>query len=214
MLLLEPLHYTAEQIMQQGARNPTAVQDYINCLERGWLGQALIERYNYTQSPTTTTTTTTPIIHTDGIKDGRSMEWLKPISEEIKDDLRDLLKGGYTDELVVERNIYAKAMGLHRDDPGRELLGELVEMIDQGLREMPKIYVMIKNTQGLEVAPVIEGKWCYGMEDAITRLSGKVLDESVVGMDIKKSGRNFHITYQVDDAGPVSALVEEIKEWR
>ncbi|KAH0345813.1 hypothetical protein KCU83_g7682, partial [Aureobasidium melanogenum] len=212
MLLLEPLHCTAEEIMQQGARNPASVQNYLRCLERGWLGQALIERYTYTQS--LTLSNTKPMIQTNGIKDGRFMEWLKPFSEEIKDDLRDLLKGGYTEELIVERNIYAKAMELHRDDPGRELLGELVEMIDQGLREMPKIYVMIKNTQGLEVAPVIEGKWCYGMEDAITRLSGKVLDESVVGMDIKKSGRNFHVTYQVDDAGPVPALVEEIKEWR
>ncbi|KAG9664541.1 hypothetical protein KCU64_g600, partial [Aureobasidium melanogenum] len=219
LLLLEPLHCTAEQIIQSGARNPAAVQNYISCLERGWLGQALIERYAYTQSPTPTTTittnTTTPagMIQTNGIKDGRFVEWLKPISEEIKDDLCDLLKGEYTDELVVERNIYAKAMGLHRDDPGRELLGELVEIIDQGLREMPKIYVMIKNTQGQEVAPVMEVK-SWGVEDAITRLSQKVLDESVVGMDIKKSGRNFHVTYQVDDAGPVSALVEGIKEWR
>ncbi|KAG9570675.1 hypothetical protein KCU71_g3986, partial [Aureobasidium melanogenum] len=220
LLLLEPLHCTAEQIIQSGARNPAAVQNYISCLERGWLGQALIERYTYTQSPTPTTTITTNtitpagMIQTNGIKDGRFVEWLNPISEEIKDDLRDLLKGGYTEDLIVERDIYAKAMELHRDDPGRELLGELVEMIDQGLREMPKIYVMVKNTQGLEVAPVIEGKWCYGMEDAITRLSAKVLDELVVGMDIKKSGCNFHVTYQVDDAGPVSALVEEIKEWR
>lgn len=77
---------------------------------------------------------------------------------------------------------------------------------------MPKIYVTVKNAPGEEVAPVIEVRSC-GVEDAITRLSQKVLDESVVGLDIKKSGRDFHVTYQVDDAEPALALVEEIKEW-
>ncbi|KAG9599748.1 hypothetical protein KCU78_g3217, partial [Aureobasidium melanogenum] len=208
MLLLEPLHCTAEEIMQQGARNPTAVQNYLSCLARGWLGQALLERYTYTESPSTPA----GMIQTNGIKDGRFMEWLKPISDEIKNDLRDLLKGGYTEDLVVERDIYFKAMELYVDDPGRELLGELVEMIDQGLQEVPKIYVTVKNTQGEEVAPVIEVRSC-GVKDAITRLSQKVLDESVVELDIKKSGRDFHVTYQVDDAEPTLALVEEIKEW-
>ncbi|KAG9518611.1 hypothetical protein KCU93_g8345, partial [Aureobasidium melanogenum] len=139
MLLLEPLHCTAEEIIQSGARNPIAVQNYLSCLERGWLGQALIERYTYTKPPTnppTPTPTTTPAgtIQTNGTKDGRFVEWLKPISDEIKDDLLDLLKGGYTEDLVVERDVYAKAMELYVGDPGRELLGELVEMIDRGLR--------------------------------------------------------------------------------
>ncbi|KAI4781374.1 hypothetical protein E4T52_03723 [Aureobasidium sp. EXF-3400] len=209
MLLLEPLHCTAEEIMQQGARNPTAVQNYLSCLERGWLGQALIERYTYTQS----LSTPAGMIQTNGIKDGRFAEWLKPISDEIKDDLLDLLKGGYTEDLVVERDIYAKAMELYVDDPGRELLGELVEMIDRGLGEIPKIYVMFKNTHGEEVAPVMEAESC-GVEDAITRLSEKVLEDSVEGMDIKKAGRDFHVTYQVDDGESASALVEDIKGWR
>ncbi|KAG9657832.1 hypothetical protein KCU64_g4929, partial [Aureobasidium melanogenum] len=129
MLLLEPLHCTAEEMMQQGARNPTAVQNYLSCLSRGWLGQALIERYSYTEVPSTPA----GMIQTNSNIDGRRVEWLKPIQEEIKDDLRDLLKGGYTEELVVERDIYAKAMELHLDDPGRELLRGLVEMIDRSL---------------------------------------------------------------------------------
>ena len=36
-------------------------------------------------------------------------------------------------------------------------------------------------------------------------------------MDIKKSGRDFHILYQVDDAAEDSvilALVEEMRQWR
>ncbi|KAG9762799.1 hypothetical protein KCU73_g1742, partial [Aureobasidium melanogenum] len=135
MLLLEPLHCTAEEIIQSGARNPIAVQNYLSCLERGWLGQALIERYTYTKPPTnppTPTPTTTPagMIQTNGIKDGRFVEWLKPISDEIKDDLLDLLKGGYTEDLVVERDFYAKAMELYVDDPGRELLGKAEDIRD------------------------------------------------------------------------------------
>jgi hypothetical protein len=78
---------------------------------------------------------------------------------------------------------------------------------------MPKIYVMVKNTDGVEVAPVMEVKSC-GVEDAITRLSEKVLEDSVEGMDIKKAGRDFHVMYQVDDGESASALVEEIKRWR
>jgi hypothetical protein len=58
---------------------------------------------------------------------------LKPIEEEIKDDLRGLLSGGHDEMLVTERDVYAKAME-DIDDPGRELLGQLVDMIDQGLQ--------------------------------------------------------------------------------
>lgn len=136
MLLLEPLHCTAEEILQGGARNSTAVQNYLSCLEKGWLGQALIERYTYTQPPSTPA----GMIQTNAIIDGKLVEWLKPIEDEIKDDLRDLLKGGYTEELVTERSIYVKAMELHPEDPGRELLGELVEMIDEGLQVKISLY--------------------------------------------------------------------------
>lgn len=78
---------------------------------------------------------------------------------------------------------------------------------------MPKIYVTVKDTHGEEVAPVMEVKSC-GVEDAITRLSAKVLQDSVEGMDIKKAGRDFHVTYQVDDGESASALMEDIKDWR
>ncbi|KEQ66196.1 uncharacterized protein M437DRAFT_62423 [Aureobasidium melanogenum CBS 110374] len=184
MLLLEPLHCTAEEILQSGARNSTAVQNYLSYLEKGWLGQALIERYTYTQSPSTPA----GMIRTNAIIDGKFIEWLKPIQDEIKDDLRDLLKGGYIEELVTERSIYAKAMEIYPDDPGRELLGQLVEMIDEGLQEMPKVYVIVKNKEGEAVGPLIEVKGSCGVEDAIAGLSQKVLDEGVVGMEIRKSG--------------------------
>ncbi|THY09725.1 hypothetical protein D6D02_06703 [Aureobasidium pullulans] len=229
MLLLEPLHCTADEIMQQGARNPTVVQRYLDCLSRGWLGQALIERYTYGELPDTPQ----GMLQTNGIIDGKFVEWLKPVKDEIKDDLREILEGGYEDMIAVERDIHKKAME-GTDDPGKELLGELVEMIDKGLQvrrpanksdrpalliwrqSMPKILVTI-TSEGQETASPIELKWSYGLEDAITRLSTKVLEKDIVGMDIKKSGRDFHILYQVDDAAEDSvilALVEEMREWR
>ncbi|THW71638.1 hypothetical protein D6D19_07212 [Aureobasidium pullulans] len=211
MLLLEPLHCTADEIMQQGARNPTAVQRYLDCLSRGWIGQALIERYTYGESPDTPQ----GMLQTNGIIDGKFVEWLKPVKDEIKDDLREILEGGYEDMIAVERDIYEKAME-DSNDPGKELLSELVEMIDKGLQSMPKILVTI-TSEGQETASPIELKWSYGLEDAITRLSTKVLEKDIVGMDIKKSGRDFHILYQVDDAAEDSvilALVEEMREWR
>jgi hypothetical protein len=128
-LLLEPLGCTAEEIMQQGARNPAAVQRYIDCLERGWLGQALFERYTYGESPETPA----GMLKTNSIQDGRFVEWFKPIEDEIKDDLRELLRGGYDKMLVTEPDIYTKAME-DNDDPGRELLCQLVHMIDQGIQ--------------------------------------------------------------------------------
>ncbi|THY15488.1 hypothetical protein D6D01_07893 [Aureobasidium pullulans] len=211
MLLLEPLHCTADEIMQQGARNPAAVQRYLDCLSRGWLGRALIERYTYGESPDTPQ----GMLQTNGIIDGKFVEWLKPVKDEIKDDLREILEGGYEDMIEVERDIYEKAME-DSDDPGKDLLSELVEMIDKGLQSMPKILVTI-TSKGQEIASPIELKWSYGLEDAITRLSTKVLEKDIVGMDIKKSGRDFNILYQVDDAAEDSvilALVEEMREWR
>ncbi|KER00073.1 hypothetical protein AUEXF2481DRAFT_34259 [Aureobasidium subglaciale EXF-2481] len=82
MILLEPLNSTAEEIIQQGAKNPAAAHRYINCLSRGWIGQALVERYTYDQSPDTPE----GMIHTNGEQDGIFKEWLKPIKDEIKDD--------------------------------------------------------------------------------------------------------------------------------
>lgn len=82
---------------------------------------------------------------------------------------------------------------------------------------MPKILVTITTLQGKIIASSVELKWSYGLEDAITRLSTKVLGKDVVGMEIKKSGRDFHILYQIDDAAgdPVTlALVEEMRQWR
>lgn len=129
MLLLEPLNCTAEEIMQQGAKNPAAVQRYLDCLKRGWLGQALFERYTYGESPETPV----GMLRIKSMINGRFAEWLKPIEEEIKDDLRGILRGGHSEMTVIERDIYARAMG-NIDDPRRELLGELVDMIDEGLR--------------------------------------------------------------------------------
>ena len=130
MLLLEPLHCTAEEILQSGARNPAAVHRYLDCLSRGWLGQALIERYIYGEAPSTPAA----MLQTNEIRNGEFVEWSKPIEQQIKDDLRELLSGRYTEELIVEREIYAKAVEYHLDDPGREFLGELVDMIDHGLQ--------------------------------------------------------------------------------
>jgi len=115
--------------MQQGAKNLAAVQRYLICLERGWLGQALIERYTYTQPPETPT----GMVQIKSIRDGIFVEWLKPIEDEIKDDLRDLLRGGYDEMIGIERDIYAMAMA-NIEDPGRELLSQLVDMIDEGLQ--------------------------------------------------------------------------------
>lgn len=129
MLLLEPLHCTADEIMQQGARNPTAVQRYLDCLSRGWLGQALIERYTYGESPDTPQ----GMLQTNGIIDEKFVEWLKPVKDEIKDDLREILEKGHDDMYEVERDLYKKTME-NTDDPGKELLSELVEMIDKVLQ--------------------------------------------------------------------------------
>jgi hypothetical protein len=128
-MLLEPLGGTAEEIIQQGARDPAAVQRYLDCLERGWLGQALVERYTYTQSPGTPA----GMLQTNSIREGKLVEWLKPIEDEIKDDLREAIRGGYDEMIVVERDVYAKAME-NTNDPRRELLGQLVDMIDEGLQ--------------------------------------------------------------------------------
>ncbi|THX38853.1 hypothetical protein D6D08_10705, partial [Aureobasidium pullulans] len=84
MLLLEPLHCTADEIMQQGARNPTAVQRYLDCLSSGWLGQALIERYTYGESPDTPQ----GMLRIKSIIDGKFVDWLKPVKDEIKGQLR------------------------------------------------------------------------------------------------------------------------------
>ncbi|THW92566.1 hypothetical protein D6D15_03042 [Aureobasidium pullulans] len=211
MLLLEPLHCTADEIMQQGARNPTAVQRYLDCLSSGWLGQALIERYTYGESPDTPQ----GMLRIKSIIDGKFVDWLKPVKDEIKDDLREILEKGHDDMMEVERDLYKKAME-GTDDPGKELLSELVEMIDKGIQSMPKILVTIMS-EGQEIASPIQLKWSYGLEDAIIRLSTKVLEKAIVGMEIKKSGRDFHILYQTDDAAGDSvtlALVEEMRQWR
>lgn len=228
MLLLEPLGCTAEEIIQ-GARDFAAVQRYLDCLEQGWLGQALIERYTYGQSPETPA----GMLQTNSIRDGILFEWLKPIEDEIKDDLHELLHGGHDEMIVIERDTYAKAME-NTEDPGRELLGQLVDMIDEGLswycaqsdlldsedsltqrQSMPKIYATVKSSQELGVAPSVELKWCNVLEEAITRLSEKVLEESVVAMNVQKSGLDFRITYQLTDAEDASsalALVQDLKD--
>ncbi|CAD0099824.1 unnamed protein product [Aureobasidium mustum] len=128
MLLLEPLHCTAEEILQGGARNPAAVHRYLDCLSRGWLGQALIERYTYGEPPSAPA----GMLQTNRIRNGRLVEWLKPIEDQIKDDLSDLLKGGNIEDLVAEMHVYAKAMD-NLDDPGRKLSRDLVVMLQLGL---------------------------------------------------------------------------------
>lgn len=130
MLLLEPLGCTYQDIvLRHGARNSAAVSRYLDCLDRGWLGQALIERYTYGQSPEAPA----GMLQNFSVKDGKFVECWKPIQDEIKDDLRELLRGQLHQMIVVERNIYAKGMD-NIDDPGRKLLGQLVEMIDEGLQ--------------------------------------------------------------------------------
>lgn len=81
---------------------------------------------------------------------------------------------------------------------------------------LPKICVTIKSFRGLAVAPPIELQRCNGLKDTIARLSEVILGNQVVEMNIKKSGRDFHITYQfghAEDDSPALALVEELKEW-
>lgn len=73
------------------------------------------------------------MLQTNSIRDGIFVEWLKPIEDEIKDDLREVLRGGYDEMIGTERDIYAKATG-NIEDPGRELLGQLVDMVDEGLQ--------------------------------------------------------------------------------
>lgn len=72
------------------------------------------------------------MLQTNSIRDGIFVEWLKPIEDEIKDDLRELIRGGYDEMIVIERDLYAKAME-NIEDPGKELLGQFVDMIDEGL---------------------------------------------------------------------------------
>lgn len=225
MLLLEPLHCTAEEILERGARDPVAVQDYLDCLEKGWLGQALIERYSYTQAPSTRAGNLQTNAEAQNDK-------LVKITDEMKDDLRDLLSGGYTKDLVVERDIYSKSLLLHRDDPGRNLLIEVVDMIDQGLKvfhpnalslhkitdfqkikKMPKICVVVKNTSGVEYAPEAQLEWGKGVEDAIIRLSEKMFDDTILGMSMEKFGGSLYVAYQVDDEEAALALVDEMEEW-
>jgi hypothetical protein len=84
-------------------------------------------------------------------------------------------------------------------------------------QDMPKICVTIMNARELAIVSSIQLKWCYRLEDAITPPSEKVLEESIVRMNIKKSGRDFHIMYQLDDAEDDSSaldMVEEMREWR
>ena len=75
----------------------------------------------------------------------------------------------------------------------------------------------VKKSPEMAVAPPIELKRCHGLDDTITRLSEKVLEESVVAMNIQKSGLDFHITYQLSgtaDDSSAQVLVEELREWR
>jgi len=77
--------------------------------------------------------------------------------------------------------------------------------------------VTVKRSPELALAPPIELRWCHGLEDAITRLSEKVLEKAVVAINIQKSGLDFHITYQLSDTADDSsalALVEELRDWR
>lgn len=73
--------------------------------------------------------------------------------------------------------------------------------------------MIVKNEEGEEVGPLIEVKGSCGVEDAITGLSQKVLDEKVVGLDVRKNGRDVHVTYHVDGTESALALVEVVKEW-
>ncbi|KAK6008127.1 hypothetical protein QM012_000030 [Aureobasidium pullulans] len=210
LLLLEPLHCTAEEILSSGARNPTAVQSYLECLEKGWLGQALIERYTYGESPSTPA----GMVQTNEIKNGEFVEWLKPISDQIKDDLRELSRGrGYSNDLVDERDVYSKALLLHPEDPGRNLLIEVVCMMDEGLKNMPKICVVVRNTSGQEYAPEMQLNWGRGIHDAIVRLSEKMLEEEVLGIEMEKFGGSLYVGFQVDDEDAALALIEEMEEW-
>jgi len=83
-------------------------------------------------------------------------------------------------------------------------------------QNLPKICVTVKRSPDMAVDPPIELRWCHGLEDAITRLSEKVLEESIVAMNIQKSGVDFHITYQLgdeEDDSSALALVKELREW-
>ena len=46
------------------------------------------------------------MLQTNGIIDGKFVEWLKPVKDEIKDDLREILDKGHDDMMEVERDLY------------------------------------------------------------------------------------------------------------
>ncbi|KER00072.1 hypothetical protein AUEXF2481DRAFT_34257 [Aureobasidium subglaciale EXF-2481] len=48
MIFLDTFDQTAEETINRGVENEAAVHRYFDCLSRGWLGQAFIERYTYT----------------------------------------------------------------------------------------------------------------------------------------------------------------------
>lgn len=127
LLLLEPLHSTAEEILQW-ANNPAAVHRYLDCLRRGWLGQAVRERYSFDNSASIPE----GMLQTNSIQsDGTFVEWLEPIDDQIKEDLRGYISEN-DESIAVTRDAFIE--GLQRtDDPGLDLLQELVEMMRVGL---------------------------------------------------------------------------------
>lgn len=78
---------------------------------------------------------------------------------------------------------------------------------------MPKICVVVKNTSGVEYAPEAQLEWGKGVDDAIIRLSEKMLDETVLGMSMEKFGGSLYVAYQVDDEKAALALIVEMEEW-
>jgi len=123
LLPLEPVNTPAEEILPW-AKNSAAVHRYVDCLHRGWLGQALRERYSFDDPEDTPR----GLLRANCIQsDGKYVEWLKPINDQIKEDLHDCVEENHNC-IPVTRDTFVE--GLRRtDDPGLELLQELVEMM-------------------------------------------------------------------------------------
>lgn len=79
---------------------------------------------------------------------------------------------------------------------------------------MPKILVTILSTSGVEMTPTIDFSWHFGMEDAVTRLSEKILSSAVAEMKFAKIGRDTHVTYRMSETcndQSAQALIVELR---
>ena len=128
-LLVEPLHCTAEEILRCSGGSPAGVDRYLSCLEKGHLGQALIERYLYCQ----TLDAPEGMVWAEWQEpDGTVVRRWQPVKEEIKRELRGAIVGEQ-DLVKADREAFVYVIE-NLEDPQVEFLRQLVEIIDVGLK--------------------------------------------------------------------------------